>query len=341
MRALLMCGAAALLLAAFGACADLGDSAESARPQLIEAHVTFGACEDGRERTDGIEIQLLALDSGAISKMAYEITVNKAKYVVISSNESAPPMVGCVASCDDGGLNTITVKVTKVEFADGRSLPDDELPALQKKDGVPCKRGELTTVKFEYQGLRLPSFDIDLGTNLIHCAAKLDCKTTGDDLSFFPTGTAEGLVLGLACAASSGTAPTVLHMDDIEITCGGGAIVINPDHDGALPAAMISGSWANEVAGVVVSRGGSSGTLYWNATMGLNEGMQLKSCVLSTKATATPGDAVPLNSAYIDFSVAVGDTCTSTTLFANDGQIKSAWPASGTAHTFDHSWSPP
>ena len=332
---------------------------------LCSATIAIAACADAGTSPvtsdHGIAIELAALNTSSVTYAQYTVTVKNATPLTIATVQidsdtykvgTDPSLVRYVAPCDAAlNPNTVTVSVDALTVG-GTAVPTSALPADQTQSVV-CVANSDVPVAFDFFAVassQLGFFDVVLGTDVITCSAKLDCQT---DTGFFPS--ASGVVLGFSCTmpASTSTDP-VLHMDKITVACTTntpGSVTVDADVAGNISVgdtSKVTASPFSIVNSVTVFRGedtiGSTTNTYWNVALGIDPGVLDETCTLTTKATVTDGDSVPIDLPYIDWDVQLTTvsgtalTCTDHPLFGespNDG-VTSAWPTSGTAASFDN-----
>ncbi len=240
----------------------------------------------------------------------------------------------------------------------GSALNDDGFPACTLE--VPCIENQDASVEFNLTVLRDARqgfFDIAVNFEDVFCSAKFDCGEPSLDLLFAADGERhDTAVLGFACTAGPGTAPTHLYMDDLVIACDGVPVatldpsVDDPDDPGAgnqlVPAGTVVDTNGDVVFQWAVYQGEESlganaqpafDKSYWNVAIGFDvDDLAGRSCTLATSATAsagalTPPGTTPVDSVYprIVWDVALNDagaaalTCGSNALDASsDGPVR-------------------
>jgi hypothetical protein len=231
----------------------------------------------------------------------------------------------------------------------GVALAAGALPPAQTRQYT-CVDSQSVQANFSFFALASSQqgfFDISVGTDLVYCSAKLDCS---EKSSFFDGG--DGAVLGFACSGgNAGTTDTVLHMDDIVIDCGiGGSVTLVPDVAGNLPPGNITGTvglleTSNVYRGAQTLSGVEN--VYWNVAIELSATALAETCTLTTTATATDGATVPVNAAFVSWSVPMtgggGVICSAHPLSGTgpNAGVAPAWPTFDTAETFDNTFSGP
>ncbi|MCB9734896.1 MAG: hypothetical protein H6745_20100 [Deltaproteobacteria bacterium] len=304
-------------------------------------------------------IELAALNLGTFDSVTYTITVDGGSAVSVDSSTyevtaGDPSLVRYVAPCDatSGFTNTITVAVSDIVVG-GVSLPVSARPPAQTRTDVSCTANQSSAQSFQFYALASSQqgfFDVVLGTELVYCSAKLDCS---NDSTFFDGG--DGVVLGFACSASAeAAADTVLHMDDITISCDDGAtvtsVVIDPTGPGNLAAGTAYTDPSGYLGLVTVFKGEQTNAsnidnVYWNVAIELKGPALAEDCTLTTNAGVSDGVSMPLGGAYINWDVdltssATSVTCTSHVLYGASSGVTAAWPTPTTAKSFDNTYDP-
>ena len=239
-----------------------------------------------------------------------------------------------VGPCDAdvaGGVNTVTLDLIAL-YGEGGV----EIDPATYKNPTPLSRElacvanadvavtfDMTIVRQAQQGF----FDVAVSFKDIFCSAKLDCESApGQDLELLhnPNTGARDMtaVVGFACTGSP-TGSTYLYMDDLLITCAGGAATFAPieiDPSGLGNLDTHGGLNVNDdgyLFAASVFRGveGFAGKAYWNISLGLDDTRfsDAGTCILVGRATAsaqpfppdTVGFPLPADSVYpvIDWNV--------------------------------------
>jgi hypothetical protein len=183
-----------------------------------------------------------------------------------------------------------------------------------------CKPNEDVPVTFNLTILRQANqgfFDIAVSFEDIFCSAKLDCQDDeGDDLVLLHDPVsgerATTVVMGFACSTGNGQT-TWLHLSDVNVTCGDGTSYwIDPaggpgNMGGQPPVFFQTASYRGKESLPGLSK------CYWNTALGITEGANAASCVLSGQGTATEGmladGRTPANTAwpFVSWSVTLTD----------------------------------
>lgn len=177
-------------------------------------------------------------------------------------------------------------------------------------------------------------FDVGVRFDDVFCSAKVDCvDDRGDPLKLLYRGPGvrgETALMSLACTTGSG--PTWLFLDQLELACGGAApIVIDPDgaegNHGARPPTLFETAIYHGVQVVAGDR-----VCYWNAALGVDVGPGAASCVLRTRGTAAdtqwPSATSPDGHVYPWFDIEVPLTDASGAVVCGHAAASASGPVS-------------
>jgi len=160
---------------------------------------------------------------------------------------------------------------------------------------------DLTVMRTAQQGF----FDLAVGFEDVFCSAKVDCVDGAGaplELLHVPGSGARGqtAVVALSCTAGPGGGPTVMLRDPVTVTCGSGAIALDPaaGHGNIYGVVMDDPDPAGAVWQYAVHAGsedspcgaGTCARTWWNVSVGFDPGAE--GCVLEAVATAGPASAL-------------------------------------------------
>jgi len=285
-----------------------------------------------------LSLTVAALDLPGITNARYSLRVENGSDETVVDVELTADVYGdgagglsYVAPCDaDDNDNTVTLELLALYEGAAGTTPIDvsryQNPGPVDQT-VTCLADADVAVDFDISILRQANqgfFDIAVELDQVFCSAKLDCEKspgvplellTDDDGTRGPTA-----VLGFACTADiSGGGETVQYLDDVGVSCGGGAnsVTLDPaagpgqlDLADADQATVVG---TNPLFAAAVYRGTEQlgfDKQYWNVALGLDG---LADCALTTTGLATRGalddGTTPANAVvpYLSWSVTLTD----------------------------------
>jgi len=287
----------------------------------------YAACAGEAGPGPGVAIDVAALELPGVTDASWRLTVSAAGATVWTRDLSSRGYgdgggsLSYVGPCDaDAGTNTVTVELLALyRGAAGDVVVDAasyDNPGPISRD-VTCLADRDVPVTFDVTLVRAATqgfFDVTITFDDIFCAAKLDCEDPDGDpialLSDSAGARRPTVVLGFACTADTAADDTVLYLDDVVLSCNGGANTATVDPT-AGPGNLGPGTGITQDAatlfGAAVYRGredlGGVGKLYWNLALGLELGTApAQGCTLTTAGTAAsgplPGAATPAGTTY-------------------------------------------
>jgi len=347
------------------------------KTQLLSAVVAIAlvlgasACvRDEAPRGPEVAVSVAALDLPGVSNAVYTLEVQNGSDEVVWTRTIDSDGYGdgagsasYVGPCDaDDNDNTVLLTLDEL-WANGVQLTADQFknPGTLQRD-FECVPNADVAVTFDLTIIRPANqgfFDIAVTFDNIFCSAKLDCKGS-DNQPIMLLHDADGarattLVMGFACTTGNTSDITILYRDDIEITCGGNTVTVDPDGAGNLPAGNITGQ-TGILFGAQVSRGKELFAFdkqYWNVMLGLvdTEGVYPANCTLSSAATAARGyftaNSTPDGTSYPyilwdDIVLTDGSGALQCSQHAVDDTpvgVSTEYVPLATPYTFDHEWS--
>ena len=214
---------------------------------------------------------------------------------------------------------------------------------------------DITVMRDAGQGF----FDVAVNFEDIFCSAKVDCNDpdTGatNTLLHNPATNERDATAVAALACYSGTAQTVLHMEDVRIVCGATTYIVDPTagpgnielDEGNDP--VLFGAAVYE--GVEAQQG--QGMSYWNVALGIDElALPATGCTIEVRATASEGTwgesagyipashtNYPVLTASIDLAIVNGELqCGAHAVNGDDSDYRTAYASTGrfSPHIFCH-----
>ncbi|PKN59281.1 MAG: hypothetical protein CVU56_01060 [Deltaproteobacteria bacterium HGW-Deltaproteobacteria-14] len=257
-----------------------------------------------------VEIAVAALNLPGVTNARYNLRVeNASQEVVVDVDLTADAYgdgagaVAYVAPCDADD-NDNTVFITLLALYEGAGIPiagDTYRNPGELSRTVTCAPNADVRVDFDLTIARDATqgfFDVAIEFDQVFCSAKLDCESSpGQPLRLLDhAGTRDTtVVVGFSCTGDiSGADTTVQYLDDVVVSCSGGAVAVDPTSGPGNvdlgDAAQASVTGANPLFAAAVYRGTERlgfDKQYWNVALGLDG---LANCTLTTRGTASSGE---------------------------------------------------